>query len=176
MSTWGHWLKHYPQAVAYQMFDKYRAVEPRAQPAAGSLKSRGPVDKRLPADTMVLGVWDGKDARAYLLRTKLRSWLNLEDDRAVLWYGPTQTAAAYRLVASPPAKATGKPRRVTLEMFDRSTTGPGWRDRETGSEWDIAGRAVGGKLKGWTLEWLDGTQVKWFAWAAEYPQTTIHGK
>jgi hypothetical protein len=30
-------------------------------------------------------------------------------------------------------------------------------------------------LKGWTLEWLDGVQVKWFAWAAEYPKTDIHG-
>jgi hypothetical protein len=49
-------------------------------------------------------------------------------------------------------------------------------DRESGSRWDITGRAVAGELKGWTLEWLDGTQVKWFAWAAEHPKTTIDGR
>jgi hypothetical protein len=47
-------------------------------------------------------------------------------------------------------------------------------DKETGSHWDITGRAIDGALKGWTLEWLDGVQVKWFAWAAEYPTTTIY--
>jgi hypothetical protein len=68
---------------------------------------------------------------------------------------------------------------VTLEwvppMVVRKGTGP-WVDKETGSRWDITGRAVDGELKGWTLQWLDSTQVKWFAWAAEYPETTIHGK
>jgi hypothetical protein len=49
-------------------------------------------------------------------------------------------------------------------------------DKETGSRWDIAGRGVEGELKGWTLAWLESTQVKWFAWAAEYPETTIYGK
>ena len=48
-------------------------------------------------------------------------------------------------------------------------------DRETGSRWDIAGRAVEGGLKGWTLTWLDGTQVRWFAWAAEHPETSVYG-
>ena len=37
-------------------------------------------------------------------------------------------------------------------------------------------RAYEGKLKGWALTWLDGTQVKWFAWAAEHPETTIYMK
>ena len=46
-------------------------------------------------------------------------------------------------------------------------------DRETGSRWDITGRAVEGKLKGWTLTWLDGTQVKWYAWDAEYPKAPV---
>jgi hypothetical protein len=173
VSTWGEWLKRYPHAVAYHMFDKYKAVEPPARPAEGSLKSRGPLDKRLPAETTVLGVWDGKQARAYVLPVKLRTWTHSEGDRVILWDGSTQTAAAYRMIASPPAKAPGKARRVTLEA---SRAEAGWKDRETGSQWDIAGRAVSGELKGWTLEWLDGTQVRWFAWAAEYPETTIHGK
>ena len=53
------------------------------------------------------------------------------------------------------------------------TTAP-FRDKETGSHWDIAGRAVDGQLKGWTLEWLDSVDVLWHAWSAEHPQTTIY--
>jgi hypothetical protein len=62
---------------------------------------------------------------------------------------------------------------LTLEYDVKSAAAP-FRDKETGSRWDIAGRAVEGELKGWTLNWLDGTQVKWFAWAAEYPETSIY--
>jgi hypothetical protein len=48
-----------------------------------------------------------------------------------------------------------------------------FRDAETKSVWDVAGRCVEGDLKGYTLEWVDSVQVKWFAWAAEYPATTV---
>src|SRR5216684_3379058 len=46
-SDWGFWLKTYPQAVAYQLFDKYQPVELPTRPQDGSIKSRGPVDKRM---------------------------------------------------------------------------------------------------------------------------------
>ena len=92
----------------------------------------------------------------------------------VLWNAATRTAAAYLPTASPPKKDGGALRKVTLAL-DRAGTEAPFTDAETGSRWDVAGRAVDGKLKDWTLTWLDGTQVKWFAWAAEYPQTTIFG-
>src|SRR5207237_514889 len=62
---------------------------------------------------------------------------------------------------------------ITLRRDDKDANAP-FVDTQTGSRWDIAGRAVAGELKGWTLTWLDGVQVQWFAWAAEYPKTTIH--
>jgi len=34
---------------------------------------------------------------------------------------------------------------------------------------------VNGPLNGWTLECLDGVRVKWYAWAAEYPDSAIFG-
>ena len=64
---------------------------------------------------------------------------------------------------------------MTLVRDEKFEAAP-FTDEESGSHWDIAGRAVDGKLKGWTLTWLDSTQVKWFAWAAEYPQTSIYSK
>ncbi|HEV3256293.1 MAG TPA: DUF3179 domain-containing (seleno)protein [Gemmataceae bacterium] len=177
MSDWGFWLKHYPHAVAYHMFKKYQPLELPTRTNEDSRKSQGPADKRLPADTLVLGVAEGKAARAYPLDILARATLVREEvdgqPRVILWQSFTKTAAAYRPLASPPTKDGGTPRPVTLKV-DASVTAAPFTDKETGSRWDIAGRAVEGKLKGWTLEWLDGTQVKWFAWAAEYADTSIY--
>jgi hypothetical protein len=178
VSDWGFWLKRYPDTVAYHMFPKYRPVVLPAAEAAGALESRAPTDKRLPASTAVLGVTEGKQARAFPLTAVAKAGL-LHDTLAgkpcvVLWYAPTRTAAAYGTEAQGPGKKAAR-RTVTLLRDSADPLAP-FRDRETGSHWDIAGRAVAGELKGWTLPWLDGTQVKWFAWAAEYPHTTIHGK
>jgi hypothetical protein len=78
-------------------------------------------------------------------------------------------------VASPPKKEGGDPRPVTLSADGKGGEAP-FVDKETGSRWDIAGRAVEGKLQGWTLSWLDGTQVRWFAWSAEHPETPVYTK
>jgi len=67
VSDWGFWNKRYPQSVAIMMNDKYKPVELPTEVSEHSRKSRRIPDKRLPADTMVLGVWDGKHARAYPL-------------------------------------------------------------------------------------------------------------
>ena len=201
VSDWGPWLERYPQNVAYHMFDKYQPVEAAAKPSADSLKSRGPADKRLSADAAVLGVTAGKEARAYPLSTLAEDRLIHDtidgEPCVVLWLDSTKTAAAYRPIAVPPPKTKGEPRRVTLANVRFATkplSNPGkggfarplpnaewlnqicpFQDKETLTFWDIAGRGVDGELKDWTLEWLDGVQVNWFAWAAEYPTTTIYG-
>jgi hypothetical protein len=200
VSDWGEWLDRYPNAVAYHMFDKYKPVEPPAKEDPDSVKSRGKPDPRLKADAPVLGVWTGKTARAYPVELLEKAgFLKEEVDGeplVVLWEPKTRTAAAYRPVASQPRKykaprpdADGvsppddgvpvpdgakvvPPRKLTLSVADKDGAGR-FVDAETHSSWDVAGRCVGGELKGWTLEWVDGVQVKWFAWAAEYPETTI---
>src|SRR5947209_2844045 len=109
----------------------------------------------------------------------------------------TTTLAAYRPIARQPRKSKGPaPNKDGVSPPDAGTLPPGvaeapprtvtlrpanaagrFTDAETNSIWDIAGRCIGGPLKGWTLDWMDGVQVKWFAWAAEYPHTPIyHGK
>ena len=194
VSDWGFWLKHYPQAVAYHMFDKYKPVELPAAPNADARNSRGPSDSRLPDDTPVLGVASSKGTRAYPIEAVEKAGFihDTENGCVILWNGSTRTAAAYLPVAESPRKysgprpnANGEPtvseqspkelRAVTLVRDEKFEAAP-FTDEESGSHWDIAGRAVDGKLKGWTLTWLDSTQVKWFAWAAEYPQTSIYSK
>jgi Protein of unknown function (DUF3179) len=178
VTSWGYWLKRYPDTVAYNMFDKYRPTELPTAIDDDSQKSRIPSDKRLGAQRQILGFFDRGNPKAYPLDALAEAGLIKEVDdgesRAVLWYEPTHTAAAYRPVATPPSEqGKVKARTVTLDLRDKEATAP-FVDKETGSRWDIAGRAVEGELKGWTLEWLDGTQVKWFAWAAEYPASSIY--
>ena len=178
MSDWGFWLKRYPHAVAYHMFDKYKPVELPATPHPDSVKTRGPCDRRLPADTPVLGVTANGQARAYPLAAVEKAGLIAERvggaDWLILWQPATRTAAAYLPLAAPPPKQADKSRSLTFQI-DRKNPDAPFVDKQTGSRWDIAGRAVEGELKGWTLTWLDGTQAKWFAWSAEYPKTSLYG-
>ena len=179
VSDWGFWLQRYPDSVAYHMFDKYQPVELPREVNEDSKKSRGVLDGRLAADRPVLGVAEGKEAKAYPLDVLEKAGL-IEDQIGggpcvVLWEAATGTAAAYRPVAAPAKKEDGEPRTLTLYRDDQADGKP-LTDKETGSHWDVAGRAYEGKLAGWTLTWLDGTQVKWFAWAAEHPDTAVYGR
>jgi hypothetical protein len=174
VTDWGFWRTRYPQAVAYIMYDKYKPVELPTEVNDDSRKSRRPADGRLPADTMVLGVWDGKEARAYPLDLLEKAGV-IHDPaagrpRVVLWYGPTRTAAAYH---QPWGTSGLQGDAGWIFHVDRSVTAAPFVDQRTGLHWDITGRPVEG---GPRLVWLDSVQVKWFAWAAEYPETSIYGK
>jgi hypothetical protein len=196
VSDWGFWLDRYPDAVAYHMFDKYKPVELPTAVHKDAQASRGPADQRLATDAPVLGVWSGKSARAYPLDAVARAGFIQEEvdgkTVVVLWQAKTNTAGAYLLDATPPRKhpaprpdadgvsppdpvPDGPTKAVTLTHDAKVEQAP-FVDKETGSRWDVAGRAVEGELKGYTLTWLDSVQVKWFAWAAEYPTTTVYGK
>jgi hypothetical protein len=174
VTDWGFWRKRYPQAVAFTMYDKYKPVELPTEVNAKSRKSRRPTDGRLPADNMVLGVWDGKRARAYPLDALAKAGVVHEtvagQPRLVLWYGPTKTAAAYR---QPFGTSGLRGDAGWVFSVDRKEEAAPFVDKRLGLHWDITGRPLGG---GPRLAWMDSVQVKWFAWAAEYPGTSIFGK
>jgi len=48
-------------------------------------------------------------------------------------------------------------------------------DAQTGSIWDITGRAVAGALAGAELEALPHLDTFWFAWSSYRPDTALHG-
>jgi hypothetical protein len=197
-ATWGEWLDAYPNAVAYHMFDKYAPVELPREANAESVNSRGKTDPRLPADELVFGVRVGDKTKAYPL-SRIRTADVYRDalggEKLVLFQsvGTVAAVAAYRPVASQPRKfkaprpdkdgvsppdagvpVSGKeepPVKVDLTM---DWHGYAVDFPQTGTLWDQAGRGTSGKLKGWTLEPVDGVVCKWFAWAAEYPDTEIY--
>lgn len=174
LSDWGFWQKRYPASVAYNMYDKYKPEDLPGTPNEDSLKTRSPVDPRLPADTMVLGVWDGKQARAYPLDAVMKAGV-IHDitegkPRIILWYAPTRTAAAYH---QPWGTSGIKGDAGWIFKIDPKAGAASFTDERTAQHWDITGRSADG---GPRLIWMDSVQVKWFAWAAEYPQTSIFGK
>jgi Protein of unknown function (DUF3179) len=51
----------------------------------------------------------------------------------------------------------------------------GFRDRETGSIWNLLGHARKGALAGRRLSPIPHVDAFWFAWAAFNPSTSIYG-
>jgi hypothetical protein len=168
------------------MYEKYTPTELPKDANADSARTRGKVDSRLPVDALVLGIWDGKTAMAVPMSHFVNGTTAAfgEGDWLVLWYGPTKTAAAFRPIAElrKPTTKLGvqgdlaEEKKVTLRTEGLMMADMPFVDAETGSRWDITGRCREGKLKGWTLAPLDAVMVKWFAWVAEYPETTVQGK
>jgi hypothetical protein len=159
------------------MLPKYKPTDLPYTPNPMSVKSRGPADTRLAPDAFVLGVYDGTSALAWKLHNKPKDGADAQviDGKLLLWNGTTVTASAYKPVASVPNGSGARTvtiRKVTWDPRAEAPAAP-FKDDETGSKWDAAGRCVEGQLKGWALEPLDAVQVKWFAWAAEYPTTKI---
>ena len=171
-SDWGHWLKHYPGTVAYNMFEKYQPVELPTKATDESVGTRGSPDPRLPADAAVIGLYEQGRARAYEVAASGRTAVVHdrlgEQDVVVLWHGPTRAGAAY----APEVEGADPTGRVKLRVDEGNPAAP-FVDAESGSHFGVEGRAVDGPLKGKTLRWLDSVQCKWFAWAAEYPKTDI---
>jgi hypothetical protein len=174
LSDWGFWENRYPASVAYYMYEKYKPEELASTPNGDSLKTRGPADARLPGDTMVLGVWDGTRARAYPLEVLKKAGV-LHDmaegkPRVIFWYASTQTAAAYH---QPWGTSGIEGDAGWIFKVDARNDAAPFTDERTAQHWDITGRSADG---GPRLIWMDSVQVKWFAWASEYPQTSVFDK
>jgi hypothetical protein len=171
-TDWGPWLKANPGTVAYAMVSKFQPQSAPSSPLAESRGTRPEPDPRLAAEERVFGLALGGASRAWPLKLfSERPGLlhtTLGGTRAVvLWDARTRTAAAYA-----PETEGKTPEPVTLAVDPSDPEAP-WVDRETGSRWSIVGRAVSGPRKGQTLRWLPGVMVKWYAWVAGYPETSL---
>ncbi|HJT30924.1 MAG TPA: DUF3179 domain-containing (seleno)protein [Pirellulales bacterium] len=175
-TDWGYFSRAYPGAVAYHMFDKYRPQELPTADNADSLGTRlesGP--QGVNGQTRVIGLALGEHAKAWPLAALDAAGGVVEDELGgqkllLLWYPATQAAAIY---APELDAADDEPKQSISLVVDADAQAP-FTDRQTGSHWGIEGRAVEGPLKGQTLRWLPGVQCRWFAWAAEYPQSKLH--
>ena len=171
-TQWGHWLMLHPESTAYDLFDgeKYPEAELPTLLSKEAQASIGKVDARLAPRSLVLGVEAGGKTKAYPLNEAVeRDCLGDQVDDvsiAVFWYQPTRSAVAFN------RSVDGR----TLTFFADAIspeTAP-FKDRETGTRWTLAGRAVDGPLKGKELQWVSSIQCHWYAWATEYPATNLY--
>lgn len=171
VTNWNYWLMLHPESTTYDLFDgkKYASTSlPKAmsQKAKGSLNQS---DDRLEVDQEVLGVEFANLQRAYPLPTEKARACFLDEVGGeaitVFWYGNTKTAVAFD------RKVNGQ--LLTFIADEISPESAPFKDKETGTRWSIAGRGIDGPLRGHELTWAKSIQCRWYAWASEYPETTI---
>lgn len=140
-----------------------------------------PVDRRLPPMERVLGVIRDGKVRVYPLSVvsafpvindeigqepiavfSREGVLSVLDAEIIRESREIATAAAYSRRVSD--------RILSFERRDNRIV-----DRETGSEWDLFGRAIAGPLKGTRLKSLDSGVHFAFAWLAFNPASEIYG-
>lgn len=173
-TDWGYWLMLHPESTTYDLFDGQRYASKPLPKAISrqSKESATQADSRLESTQEILGVEFSDAQRAYPLPTNLSRACLLDDigdeEIAVFWYGNTKTAVAFS------RKLDGKT--LTFYADDISPESAPFKDKETGTRWSIAGRGIDGPLRGKELQWVKSIQCRWFAWASEYPQTTVFEK
>jgi hypothetical protein len=176
MTQWGHWLMLHPESTAYNLFDgkKYPPSDWPTNLSEGAQASLDAVDTRLDRMASVLGVELGGQTKAFPL-DGLPDRACFQDELggvpfAVFWYGPTRSAVAFEARLH----EAGKERTLTFRADTVSPETAPFKDKETGTRWTLAGRAVDGPLRGAELTWVPGVQCRWFAWSAEFPATAVH--
>ncbi|MBM3839133.1 MAG: DUF3179 domain-containing protein [Verrucomicrobia bacterium] len=171
MTEWGYWLMLHPESTAYNLYDgkKYFVTDLPQELSREAKESMGQGDSRLQPLAPVLGVELGGKSKAFPLNPNQERACYTDEFGgtafAVFWYKPTQSAVAF--------KSHLDGRKLTFYADDISPETAPFKDKETGTRWTLAGRAVDGPLKGKELEWVPGVQCRWYAWAATYPETEV---
>jgi hypothetical protein len=172
VTNWNYWLMLHPESTTYDLFDgkKYTTQPLPTQMSEEAKASMGDVDDRLGAMAPVLGVELSSRQVAFPLEGLPQRACLLDDstDRpvAVFWYARTQTAVAFD------RRLEGQT--LTLYADEISPESAPFKDQETGTRWTLAGRGVDGPLRGKELGWVESIQCRWYAWSAEYPETTVY--
>jgi Protein of unknown function (DUF3179) len=172
---WDEWLAAQPATLVLSGEGETReghgsGKDPGEVEANGHIGVSGTLvhlDERLPHNEMVLGVTVGEAARCYPLRRLARNGSVLNDT-----------------LAGQPIVVISRPGSLMALAFlsrleDRSlvlrTRGEELVDEQTGSVWDLSGRAVAGPLAGRQLAYTPSAVHEFYIWASFHPDTEIHG-
>ena len=141
---------------------------------------RGEVDDVLPRMERIVALGDDEASLAVPFR-ELRetrvAHVEVGDEEPVVFWAPGTASAvdASRIAESRDVGSTAVYRReVDGRRLTFEPAGDGrFTDRQTGSTWTLAGRAVEGPLEGRQLEPVAHGNHFWFAWAAFRPGTRV---
>jgi len=149
---------------------------------------RGEADGRFAPMTRVVGFPDGDGTAVLLDHLEEERVVEFDDENhpVTLWWAPGQASAldtasidAGRDVgqtAAFVAELDGE--RLSFEPVDGAGGGDDavrFRDTQTGSGWNLAGRAVEGELEGAELQAVSIDDTFWFVWAVFKPDTEVIG-
>jgi hypothetical protein len=193
MVSWGDWKAEHPDGSVLSrdtgVFRPYGENPYGGYDRPNSLPfgfGGAAIDRRLPPKARVVGVQVGDDVEAFpyeaLSAGGAGGWSVVTDrvgrqDVVVLWKDGTVSAVDAPVIAdSRDVGSTGvfDPRVGGRTLTFHATAG-GIVDEQTGSTWDIFGRAASGPLAGEELRPIISTETFWFDWAAFHPDTRIFG-
>ncbi|MGH8875282.1 MAG: DUF3179 domain-containing (seleno)protein [Acidimicrobiia bacterium] len=120
-------------------------------------------DERLPPRTLVLGVAEGEQARAYVLDVANPGPRYLQD---------TLGEVPLALLATEGAWPLAYDRRIGDDVVEGRLVNGRLID-DTGSEWDDEGRALSGPRLGARLRTMTSQVVEWYAWSLYHPSTEV---
>ena len=139
----------------------------------------GKPDRRLPPKERVAAVFERGETVVYPF-ARLREERVVNDEVAgrpvVVLFDPDVASVldASELAESRDVgTAAAFDRRAAGRTLDLEPHGDGFRDRQTGTTWDLAGRATAGPLRGQRLAPVRHDQQFWFALAAFVPDARI---
>jgi len=134
----------------------------------------------LPAMARVLTVELNSDAVAYPYEVlQEQGAINdtvAESEIVIFWQPGTASALDASRIAEGQDVGAGASfsREVDGQILTFSSDGEKITDDQTGSEWDVFGRAVSGELAGTQLEPIVSVNHFWFSWAAFKPETRVY--
>lgn len=171
-TTWGAWLLLHPESTAYNLYDgkKYAVNELPTEMTDTAKAFLENADKRLAAQHEVIGVEVGDERKAYALGDEPR--------RVAMDQLATEPVVIFEV--NSPRAAIAFSRRIGDRLLTFAVDGIApdtapFMDKETGTRWSLAGRAVDGPLRGNELTWIPSIQCRWYAWVAENPNTALQG-
>ncbi len=139
------------------------------------------LDTRLPIKERVVGLVDGSVSVA-VVRSHLAGRDPLEvtvgKRRLVVWHRPGQASALDTDTIAGGADIGTVAVFVPVldgERLHFTSDDEGFVDRETGSRWNVLGRATAGPLRGAELEPYRHLDTFWFAWASFHIDTSVVG-
>jgi hypothetical protein len=183
--SWGDWQRAHPTSWVLSTdtgFVRPYGVNP--YPGYDDIRGRPflfdkPTDGRLPAMSRVVGLRQGDQAIAVTFAALARSpviAVTLVGRPVVVWLRPGTVSPLDRdtVVSGREVGASGAfDPTVGGHVLRFESTAAGFRDRQTGTEWDVEGRAIQGPLTGQSLTPVTHVDTFWFVWAAFLPQTRI---
>jgi len=179
--AWGEWKELFPQTrllagtagspTAFTSSRYGRGFSAGYQDQINSGRFPFPVDEekvdgRLPAGEIVLTVEVGEEATAFPL--------GLIGDGAANSRVGNQPVVVFALSGGRAVAAFSPVVDSQVLTFDYQDDIQSFVDRETGSAWDPAGRAISGSLAGTELEWLNTRRAFWFSIAIALPGVQVY--